>query len=52
MPTWETTLPYVAPVALFVAIWPRKIRDRHWEEGELIAIRLRRLRTKGRRFSV
>lgn len=49
--SWDVTLPIVAPIALLTSIWPRKIRDRQWEEGELLAIALRRFRTRGRRFS-
>lgn len=49
---WDLTFPFALPIAFLVFIWPRKIRDRQWEEGQLIQIRLRKLRTKGRRFAV
>jgi hypothetical protein len=47
-PGWNLTLPYIAPVALFVAIWPRRIRDGKWTEGDLIRFRFARSRKRGR----
>lgn len=49
---WDFTMPVAMPLCLLCILWPRKLRDRHWEEGDLIRIRLRKLKTKGRRFAV
>ena len=48
---WESTISVAMVVSFLIAIWPRKIRDAQWEEGQLIVIRLLRMKCKGRRFA-
>jgi hypothetical protein len=49
---WDYTFPIALPAAFLCVVWPRRLRDRHWDEGDLIKIRLHRFRKRGRRYAV